>query len=264
MGEQKSFKPSQRKLERAREEGQVLKSQVFTQSMALAGGVLALEWGGGQIWVGFQMLLEWGIGAPDSAIENVIALVKYQLLQALAIFIGGAAVAGVLGEALQVGLGFHPAVLSFKFERLNPISGVRRLGSAALQCWENLVRVIAILLVGGLSLTALAKKLLSVNWQEAGIVVGVASDGVALLMWSLVATMFLLAGMDFVLRRRSFLKDLSMDHHEMLEEHKELEGQPLVKAVRRAMHESLAMQDLERRVRRAKVVLVRRAVSSHP
>lgn len=262
MGEQKSFKPSHRKLERARDEGQVLKSQVVTQCLVLAGGILALEWVGNQIWVAFKILLEWGIGAPEHAIKNAVMLVKSQLLQALVIVVGGAAIAGVIGEALQVGVSFHPAVLAIKFDRLNPVLGLRRVGAAALRCWENLVRVAAILIVGLFGLVVLARELLSVNWADAGTITRVALDGVTLLIWSLVATMLLLAGMDFFLRRRSFLKDLSMDHHEMLEEHKELEGQPLMKAVRRAMHESLAMQDLERRVRGAKVVVVRRAVNS--
>jgi type III secretion protein U len=62
--------------------------------------------------------------------------------------------------------------------------------------------------------------------------------------------------LDLFLKRREYLTELSMSHDEMRRESKDEEGDPLVKSMRRSLHEQLLMQDLVKRVRKARVVVV--------
>ena len=72
------------------------------------------------------------------------------------------------------------------------------------------------------------------------------------------AVLAVAAAADYLARRRQFLRELSMSAAEMRQEWREEEGDPLFKAARKALHESLLMQDLVQRVRKARVIVVER------
>ena len=64
--------------------------------------------------------------------------------------------------------------------------------------------------------------------------------------------------LDFLVKRKEYLKELSMSHDEIRRETKDEEGDPLVKTMRRLQHEELLQRDLVARVRRSKVIVVER------
>jgi flagellar biosynthesis protein FlhB len=261
MSEEKSFKPTQRKLDRARKDGQVLKSQLLGQLAVLSAG-LGLIWAfGGQIWVAPRMLLEYGLSQPDLAVGALLDAAKVYVIQAVAVIVGGFAVVGVVAELAQVRFSLEPAVLVPKMERIDPVAGMKRLAGSLVQGWEPLLRIAIVLTVGVLAIQSLLTRLAAASWSDVSAVVTQGQLGLLALAKWLVLAFAIGAAFDYFRRHREFYRDLSMDHHEMMEEHKELEGQPLVKALRRAMHESLAMQDVERRVRSAKVIVVRKAAA---
>jgi flagellar biosynthetic protein FlhB len=261
MAEEKSFKPTKRKLDRARKEGRVLKSQLVTQFAVLGAGFCLIKSFGGEIWVAPRMLLEYGLSNPDIALSQVLGAVKGMVIQMVTIGVGSFALAGVAAEVAQVGFTIEPAVLAPKLDRLNPVSGLKRIAGSLARAWEPLVRVLAVFLVGIVALEGVLFGLAQVTWSQAAVVVPQGLQGLLAVAKWLLCVVALGAGFDYFRRYREFYRELSMDHQEMREEHKELEGQPLVKALRRAMHESLAMQDIERRVRSSKVIVVRRAAA---
>ena len=55
-----------------------------------------------------------------------------------------------------------------------------------------------------------------------------------------------------------FIKSHRMSYEELKNEHKESEGDPHFRAARRHEHQALSMAEMERRVRNAKVLVVRR------
>jgi flagellar biosynthesis protein FlhB len=74
-----------------------------------------------------------------------------------------------------------------------------------------------------------------------------------------VATWFglmLLVLIDYSVKRYFWYRGLMMDYQQMKEEHRDTEGDPHAKAYRQAMQRAISMQNLEERVRRAKVIVV--------
>lgn len=262
MSTEKSFRPSARKLARSRKEGRVLRSGLVTQLAVLAAGFSLVEVFGGRIWVAPKMLLEYGLSNPSSAIGEVLEAAKGTVIQCVTTTVGVSALAGIVAEITQVGFSFEGVVLAPRMERINPALGLKRLGGALIRAWEPLSRVLIMFAVGAMTILSVFLNLASSDWSQISMVVIQGRWGLCTLVRGLLAAAAIVAAFDYLLRRREFYKELSMDHQEIREEHKELEGQPLVKALRRAMHESLAMQDVERRVRSAKVIIVRKAAAS--
>jgi type III secretion protein U len=96
----------------------------------------------------------------------------------------------------------------------------------------------------------------------------VGADPAVVLAWGGQSILFLFAAavllllafgvFEWLLNKRNLMRELSMSVDEVRREYREDEGDPILKYTRRAMHESLALQDLERRVRQARVIVVER------
>jgi flagellar biosynthesis protein FlhB len=73
------------------------------------------------------------------------------------------------------------------------------------------------------------------------------------------AAVFLLAGsFDVYQQRKRFKDQVFMDYEEMKREHREQEGDPHLKAHRRALHQSLSRQQMIEQIKRSKVIIVER------
>jgi type III secretory pathway component EscU len=71
-----------------------------------------------------------------------------------------------------------------------------------------------------------------------------------------VAILVVAGVVDYQIRRRRYHRELSMSHEELQRELREDEGDPVMKAHRRAVQEVLSMEELVSRVRKARVVVV--------
>lgn len=71
-------------------------------------------------------------------------------------------------------------------------------------------------------------------------------------------TLSVLSGLDYWVRRRAFMRSVSMSAEELKQELKQDEGDPALKSYRRSLHEALALQDLARRIRTTRVIIVER------
>ncbi|MCB0318766.1 MAG: EscU/YscU/HrcU family type III secretion system export apparatus switch protein, partial [Bdellovibrionales bacterium] len=61
---------------------------------------------------------------------------------------------------------------------------------------------------------------------------------------------------EYWINKKKFIKEMSMSHTELKNEHKEDEGDPLLKFSRKALHQEILSQDLVQRVKNSKVVIV--------
>jgi flagellar biosynthetic protein FlhB len=106
------------------------------------------------------------------------------------------------------------------------------------------------------ALEAQSSLLFGLEGQQRATLLGAA---VRELVWRIGSLLGLLAAVSYGLARWKFFREHRMSLHELREEHREGEGDPHLKAARKHEHAALVMADLERRVRRSKVIVVRRA-----
>ena len=129
----KTEEPTSRKLEQARERGDVPKTIDLPQLAVFAAVAGALSFAGGLLSQRLVSFLTPFVESPheiDLSAAGVAGL-GWDLAGATAplllVVLGAAVIAGVLGHVLQTGFMWSPAALEFKPSKLSPIQGFQRL-----------------------------------------------------------------------------------------------------------------------------------------
>jgi flagellar biosynthesis protein FlhB len=237
---------SERKIRKARAEGQVARSRDLAHLAALGAGG-ALLFGLAPFGLGWMRELLAGglrfdaalLAQPGSMLERLAELTFKLLVVVLPLGVAVAAVALAAG-VLAGGWNFTTQPLQPKFEKLNPLAGLGRMFSKH-QMVETLKACgLALVLgvIGALYLSAqvpgftglIAQPLPAALGSAGGLLV----QGLALLLLALAA----FAIVDVPLQRTLLLRRLRMTVEEAKKEHKETEGNPEIKArLRQKMRE---------------------------
>lgn len=256
---EKPYKPSRRKVERAHKSGKTYKCQLITSAFvifALFQG--ALFFGGHLPWVGYKILLEYGVELEMVRLHQAGTEAWYYLLN----FVGGCLILScllcVFGALLQ-GVRISPEAVMPKAARLNPIGGIQRvLRSAVTGILPLFTKLLFLSLV-----------LASVLLPEIRSLAAVAGSPADLLrVWHSAASWIVNCGAagllvlglgEYMVRKRRFYRELGMSHEEMRRELREDEGDPALKAQRMAWFQALLFSGVPRRLRGTQVVIVKRA-----
>lgn len=252
----KTEEPTPRRLRKAREEGNVGVSAFASQALGFLVAVVLVQ---GAVAATFDDAAAWlraVLAEPASADFHAEAL-AFRVVALCLPLLGAVAITSALASLVQTGAVFAPARLLFKLERLNPAAGLRGLVSP-----ERLFVLVRALLtaaiVAWLALDTLRDHATDLSRSvgrpdRAGFVAAVLAKDVALKA-ALVG--LVMGAVDWLVTRRSWLAKLRMTKAEVKREHKETEGDPLVKAAReRARMEMLAAATIQA-VREATVVIV--------
>jgi flagellar biosynthetic protein FlhB len=261
---QQTEEPSAKRLEQAREAGDVIKSTEVTSFVLLAGGTLAIAMFGKQTALGLGKLLSMFLEQPDQmGVDGAsLASIGRGLMSRLAIvlwpFFGVMLAAALGGHVLQSRPGFHVDKIKPDLSKISPIAGFKRL--FGLEGWINLLKgLIKIAIVGVAIWTQL--------WPERGILeaimtqspIGVAGDMDRLLFKVMIAALSALgviAGADYFLQRIRFLQRNRMSKQDLKEEHRQNEGDPAIKAKIRQLRQERAKKRMMTRVPNATVVIM--------
>ena len=140
FGGEKILPPSPRKLERARERGQVAKSQDLSAAASLLVALLGLTFLGPMAWRELLRLTGYyfseagdievtGTEAQPLLIQTLMFAVPIVIPLMLMLLAGGVAI-----NVAQFGVLFTSQALVPRFERINPITGFRSLLQPAEPC----------------------------------------------------------------------------------------------------------------------------------
>ncbi|MFN5349295.1 MAG: flagellar biosynthesis protein FlhB [Polaromonas sp.] len=260
----KNLPPTERRLEKAREDGQVAHSQHLSHFAVLAGGAFALF---GLVQLAVDRLL---VMLQSQLRFNAKTLAEPALMtqQAMELTFSGLLVSlpfGLLVMALSIGasLSLTGLLITFKpltpdFSKLNPLSGMGRIFSRAKAVEvAQLTIIIAILAavivtyvnthlqeLAALALQADQRALKAAgHWVIAGL-------GMMLLVIAIVAAI------DVPVQVALYKSKLKMSEQEVREEHKESEGNPETKSRRRTRQREIAQRQSIRQVPKADFVVV--------
>lgn len=243
--QEKTEEPSQRRIEKALEDGQILSAkEVFVFTSVLTGLVAILALGLVvpalfQSWRGYLQI-------PEK--ENLDDMLRIYSAKAISDFLIVSLIVAVpvlvstlLTQAAVGGLHFVTKNLEFKGSRVNPLSGLKRMFSVT-----GLMELVkAVLKVGALSAVAvfviwdaLPATLVLVHASLDFTMSRISSDFVMLICASL-AVLALVAMLDYVYSRFSHMKKLRMSKQDVKDEYKDTEGSPEIKArIRRVQIEA--------------------------
>ena len=250
--------PSQRKLEKAREEGNVAVSRELSMLAGVSVGLIMLSAqasDGATITRWFARSLR--LAGHDGDAGSLLIGGARDLFAATApIWLAGA---GCYAAAtlLQTGFLVHGASLQPDIGRLSPLKGIKRvLGLETLSTAAKASAKLAVLIFGFVvALRRIIPQLAtSSSWQPSFLLHQLIAQSTRLLML-LLGAQFAIAGADYAWVRVQHSKRLRMSKQELRDEHKESEGNPQVKQRLRQVARSRAKRRMMAAVPKAAVVI---------
>ncbi|MEJ2897585.1 flagellar type III secretion system protein FlhB, partial [Bordetella avium] len=235
---EKTEAASPRRLEKAREEGQIARSRELTTFLMLAAGVGGLWLVGPSLYRGLSGVMRDGMGFDPRITHDTTAMVNQavigfgQAIWAILPVFGILVVAALLGSVMLGGLVFSGKPLEFKASKLNPLSGLKRIFSS--QTLVELIKASAkALLVGGVAGWVIWRyhdEMLGLMHVPPPAALASALKLVVLCCAFIVSSLMLVVLIDVPWQIWSHLKKLRMSKEDVRQEHKESEGDPHIKA----------------------------------
>ena len=252
-GQEKTEEPSQRKLEKAREDGKVVTSkEMFVFTSLAAGLITALS----IVAFGRQPLTNWGglftLDAKTHIDSLILAHMDYAqwfLIQGTIIFGLPIMIVIILTQFSVGGLIFAPKALAFKGSRINPLSGLKRMFSvkALVELGKSILKVVFLF---GIGFVVIVYFMPGIVWFPNGTMANALNMMTSLipsLIGGLLIGLFIIAVLDFAWQRYDFMKQMRMSRQDQKEEFKQTDGSPEVKAkIRRMQMEASANASKQR------------------
>jgi flagellar biosynthetic protein FlhB len=226
------------KLEQARQRGRVAKSPDMVSAAALVALVLFLYWlswagAKGQLELAHAVLTHAGrLDFSAAALLGFLGRLFVESLSALAPFFLLLMGLGMVGNFVQTGPVFSFQPLKPDFDRLNPVSGFKRLFSLMVlyTLGKTLIKLAALGAVFLLSMHYLLDPLLALLHVEPVIYARRMLEMAASLCAKLAVVIFVLALLDVAYVRWEFSRQMRMSRRELRDEVKQREGDPRVRA----------------------------------
>ena len=260
---QKTEEPTHHKLQQARKKGQVATSQEVKHWFILLGVAIVIA----ALAPAATARMAEGMGAYLTMLHTIPidgpsltdfltgALVEFALI--LLLPLGVLVAMGLAAGLVQNGLIFSGESLKPKIEKIDPMKGLKRLFS--LRAVAEFVKGILKLLIVGTATAMIAIPELSGIEQYAGADIGLLLEKIWLLaikiLIAVIAIMAVIAGLDFMYQRYEFNKQQRMTKQEVKDEHKQTEGDPIVKSRLRQIRTERARQRMMAAVPQADVVV---------
>lgn len=260
---EKTEPASQRRLEKAREEGQVVRSRELNTFMLLGAGVAVLWFGGARMYEGLNGILRSGlwfdlrVGQDTNVMLSVAANSALQALLLLAPLFLVLVVIAIFSSVMLGGFMFSSKALEPKFERLNPLKGVARMFSAQtlVELIKTLAKATVIGTVGAMVIWNYRDQMLSLMHTTPTQALTEGMSLVALCCTLIVSALVIIVLIDAPWQVFSHYKKMRMSKQDVKQEHKESDGDPHVKGRIRQQQRAMARRRMMAEVPTADVIV---------
>lgn len=264
MSDDKTEEPSEQKLAKAREDGDIPKSAEMTSALIMIGASVTVLWTlerMGAEWMGLmQRCLDVAMrpgldrGLVGRALEDALMTTARMSAPVLAV----SAAAAAFFMYVQVGslITFKP--LKPDLNRMNPINGFKQIFTKDkfVDLGRNLLKLSMMAYLAYLVLMDHVPGMVRLPRGE--LTHGVSALGAA--TWQLgkwlVGSMLLLGGVDLLLQKKRYNKRMMMSKEEVKREYKDSEGDAQTKGQRKQFHQELLESAGSSRVKQADAVVV--------
>ncbi|MCI6035364.1 MAG: flagellar biosynthesis protein FlhB [Firmicutes bacterium] len=268
-GGEKTEKPTAKKLNDARNEGQVAKSREISNAFTLIGLFLLLK-------IAISFLGDQFLGGYADTYNRIPELIKLtdgkirsgdfstlllhmlmRMLIGMAPFLVVGFILSFLADYLQVKWKVTTKPLQPKFSKMNPINGFKRIFSMN-SLVELLKAILKIALISYVVYTTIRDKLQVIYllfhmtlWQG----IATAAD-IAISIGMKVSFVYLIiAALDFAYQKHKFNKDQMMTKQEIKDEYKNAEGDPAIKGKQRQRMQEASRRRMMQDIPKADVVI---------
>jgi flagellar biosynthetic protein FlhB len=264
---EKTEHPTEKRLRESRRKGQVSKSQDLTSAVLLLAAVAVLALAGRHVGGALGALM------ADSLAHGAAFKGELDQTAALAaLFKGVTAMAWALAPLflalftlaflvnyLQVGSIFAIETMKPDMNKLNPVEGFKSKflkPRPYIELAKTIVKIVITTFVIYSVLMKSRQDIVGLTRQQVPAVVFFVSGLVAEIGLKVGLAFLAIGAADYFLQKFLHLKELRMTKHEVKEEYKESEGNPIFKTARRRIHREILMQSMKAAVKKADVVVV--------
>ena len=256
--------PSPRKLEQARERGEVVKTPDLAALASLSGAAAVLAMGGGWLSRNLTSTMTPFLASPDamSFDNNGGVQIMRAAVMAAAPAIGAviltACAAGVAANLIQTGFLFTPDRLAWDLKKISPAAGFKRVFGldGFVQFLKSLLKVALTALLAWWVLNPHMAELENLAAMDPVATLVFSADVLRRLVFAVAAFLLIIAGADWFWQRQRFMGRMRMTKEELKEDFKQSEGDPHIKARQKQLRNERARRRMIQAVPDATVVVM--------
>jgi flagellar biosynthetic protein FlhB len=244
--QEKTEEPTPRRLQKAKEDGQIPRSKELSTSLILIVGALGLWWSGGLLFTTAKNVFSYNFTLDRAAIFDTKQMSIHFAASAWEAIVGISpvmiilVVAAILGPLALGGWMFSGKSLLPKLNRISPISGFKRMFGlkSLVELLKSWAKVIVVIGCTFALFFALDDTILFINQEPTIPAIIHSIDLVMFGALVLACSTLLISVIDVPFQIYDFTKKMRMSLQEVKDEHKDTEGKPEVKQrIRRIQYE---------------------------
>ena len=260
--QEKTEEPTSKKIEDARKEGNVPKSQDTAGFVALLVAVIATIAMMGLLVSRMEGMLvhSFRMMGQELTPRTLVNLAITSALESLTVVLPIAvlvAVAGALGHVMQFGLLFTSKPLVPDLKKIDPIKGIKNLFSMKklVEGIKVTAKVAVAFAVGIYFFWEFTKELTTVALFPLGDQISWLAEKAIIMAVVMLVVFFIFGAVDLAIVRFQYFRQLRMSKQEIKDEYKQTEGNPEIKAKIRRLQHQMSRNRMMADIPKADVVL---------
>ncbi len=260
---EKTEKATPKKRQDSRKKGQVAKSQDVNTAILLFFVFLLFIVLGGflknimmEIYEhSFTEYINWEV--TETTTHKVFLETTIEMSKAMAPVMGIAIVAGLASNFMQIGFLFTGEPLKPKLSKINPIQGAKKIFSARALV-ELVKSLLKIVFIGAITFAVIwMRKDEMMQLAGKDVDSSLAFFGNTTVTMGIAASiaLLLIAVLDYAYQKYDFEKSIRMSKNDIKDEHKNIEGNPLIKSKIKEKQRQMAMRRMMSEIPQADVVI---------
>jgi len=261
--QEKSEQPSAKRLNDAREKGQVPRSREFTTVAVLIASAVAMLFLGESIVRSVSEVMVKSFSFTRKEIFDPAAITQHLLYTIdtisfeLGSFLAVTVIAALVAPASIGGWNFSMQAMGAKFERMDPLKGLKRIfgPQGLIELAKALGKFLLVGIIATLILWNIRDQLLTLGKQEVDVAM---ADLMVLVIWVFLAissSLILIALIDVPFQHWNHTRQLKMTKQEVKDESKETDGNPEVKGRIRRLQIEMSQRRMMEAVPEADVII---------
>ena len=254
--------PTPKRLKKAREDGQILRSKDFGTALVVLAGVAWFAFAGPSLLAACKAVMTAAFQFGRADVEDFspfrpLAEAGVKLLPSLITLFAVSMIAAIVSQAGLGAPGWNGKLLLPKGSRINPASGLKRmLGPQGwIELGKSLLKVVLLGVIGYVMLRRVAHSSVGLSGSDLGAALQSLGGTFTAVLFAMAAGLVAIAAIDVPVQLIRLLAKLRMSKQDIRDEHKESEGNPETKGQQRARARAMLGKGARQAVAGAHVVL---------